>query len=306
MDKQIKDTLRHMFGDNVRFDFPMSELTTFRIGGNAEALCYVQDAEDLRKVVALLGQWHVPHLVVGKGSNLLVRDGGLEGAVLILQGELARVKQKGDPVEGCVAAGAGAPLSDLLAHCRQRGWSGLEFLAGIPGTVGGAVVMNAGAFGGEIGDCIEEVQFLVPGKAIAKRSRDDLEFRYRSLALEQGCIVVQGNFRLQKSSSGTVARRIAENLKRRRETQPMAYPSAGSVFKNPPGDYAGRLIESAGLKGEAIGNAKVSEDHANYIVNLGNARAQDVLALMDLIQTRVRENTGIDLEPEIKVVGREY
>jgi UDP-N-acetylmuramate dehydrogenase len=273
---------------------------------NAEALCYVQGAEDLRKVVALLDQWQVPHLVVGKGSNLLVRDGGLEGAVLVLQGELARVKQKGDPAEGCVAAGAGAPLSDLLAHCKQQGWSGLEFLAGIPGTVGGAVVMNAGAFGGEIGDCVEEVQVLVPGKGLGKTSRDELEFAYRSLALERGCIVVQAHFRLQKSSSGIVAQRIAGILRRRRETQPMAYPSAGSVFKNPPGDYAGRLIESAGLKGEAIGNAKVSEDHANYIVNLGNATARDVVALMNLIQRRVRENTGIDLEPEIKVVGREY
>jgi len=305
MEGRIKDVLHDILGRRVRFDCPMSEYTTFRIGGNVEALGHVHSVEDLGKTIVFLKECRVPAVVVGKGSNLLVRDEGMEGVVLVLTGQLALVRQDQKDKER-VVAGGGASLSDLLVHCRNHGLSGLEFLAGIPGSVGGAMVMNAGAFGGEIGDHVEDISLFISEGRLVKRHRRDLRFFYRRLELETGSIVVEGSFRLQTASTEMVGQQIATNLKRRRETQPLEYPSAGSVFKNPPGDYAGRLIESVGLKGTRIGNAKISEEHANYIVNLGGATANDVLALMDLVKEKVREGAGIELEPEIKVMGGGY
>lgn len=194
-------------------------------------------------------------------------------------------------------------MAELLVHCRHRGWSGLEFLAGIPGSVGGAVVMNAGAFGGEVGDRVERLDLFTQEGRFVSVDRSRLKFSYRRFEIAEGTIIVRAHFRLEQASTEMVAEKIAANLKRRRETQPMEYASAGSVFKNPPGDHAGRLIEHAGLKGKRVGNAKISEEHANYIVNLGGATARDVMALMDLAKKKVRETAGIELEPEIKVVG---
>ena len=250
--------------------------------------------------------------MVGRGSNLLVKDEGLEGVVILLRGPLAGMVQgKTDPSvsnlrahDMTVHAGAGLPIVDLLIHCRDSGYGGLEFLAGIPGTVGGAVAMNAGSFGKEIGDWVKEINVITAGGDIVARNRSQLQFSYRALHMEKKSVIIGACLKVDIEGMKTVTKRIAGYLKRRKESQPIEYPSAGSVFKNPPNDYAGRLIEHAGLKGKKIGGAMISEKHANYIVNTGDATAKDILGLLSLTQGKVKKETGVKLEPEIKVVGR--
>jgi UDP-N-acetylmuramate dehydrogenase len=240
---------------------------------------------------------------VGKGSNLLVRDGGIPGVVIFLEGRLAEVRECGKNNQ-VLLAGGGATLADLLNTCKAKGLSGLEFLAGIPGTVGGAVVMNAGAFGGEIGNRVRKLRIITGEGEMIDRDRSETRFSYRKSSIPEDAIVIEVSFQLERSESEIVGENMGDCLKRRKKSQPLAFPSGGSVFKNPPGDHAGRLIEKAGLKGKKIGGALISPKHANYIVNTGDAGAEDVLALMALARERVRRETGIELEPEIKVVGR--
>jgi len=303
MDKRQKDDIRRLAGETVRFDCPMAQYTTLGVGGPAEVLYETDDLETLRRVIVYLNRERVPYVVVGRGSNLLVRDEGLDGLVIILRGSLASVKRNATDASELMAGG-GLVLSDLLVHCRSFGLGGLEFLAGIPGTIGGAIAMNAGAFGKEIGGRVRELHTLnATGDMTAKR-RSDLNFSYRNLQLEKGSIIVASVLKIDLESEKTVAERIANYLKQRKETHPIEYPSAGSVFKNPPHDYAGRLIEQVGLKGKKIGGAMISEKHANYIVNTGNATAEDILALMSLAQEKVMAETGVGLEPEVRVAGR--
>jgi UDP-N-acetylmuramate dehydrogenase len=282
----------------------MDGYTTFRVGGQAEALYEAVDLEVLKRVLAYLDKEHIPYLVVGRGSNILVKDNGLEGLVILLGGSLARVEEK-ETDDISVLAGAGLHLVELLSYCRSSGLGGLEFLSGIPGTVGGAVVMNAGAFGEEIASRVKEIHVVnTRGDLIIRDRSSELEFSYRKLNMEKGSVIVRVLFRLTSEAEGTVAKRISDYLKRKKESQPLEYPSAGSVFKNPPDDYAGRLIEKAGLKGKKIGGAMISEKHANFIVNTGGAKAKDILDLMYLAQETVKKETGIQLEPEIRVVGK--
>jgi UDP-N-acetylmuramate dehydrogenase len=282
----------------------MDGYTTFRVGGQAEALYEAVDLEVLKRVLAYLDKEHIPYLVVGRGSNILVKDNGLEGLVILLGGSLARVEEK-ETDDISVLAGAGLHLVELLSYCRSSGLGGLEFLSGIPGTVGGAVAMNAGAFGEEIASRVKEIHVVnTRGDLIIRDRSSELEFSYRKLNMEKGSVIVRVLFRLTSEAEGTVAKRISDYLKRKKESQPLEYPSAGSVFKNPPDDYAGRLIEKAGLKGKKIGGAMISEKHANFIVNTGGAKAKDILDLMYLAQETVKKETGIQLEPEIRVVGK--
>jgi len=303
MDTDQKAKLLKIVGEDVRFGCPMAPYTSLRVGGEAEALYEARNLQDLQKVIGYLTEEHIPYLVVGRGSNLLVKAEGLEGVVILLGGLLGRLEHPGTE-DGNVLAGAGLPLSDLLRHCRRRGLGGLEFLTWVPGTVGGAVCMNAGAFGSEIGDRVAEIHLLQPGGDLEVRNRSGLRFSYRSLRMEKGRVIVRVRFRLTVESEGVVSQRMANFTNRRKESQPLEYPSAGSVFKNPPNDYAGRLIAEAGLKGKRIGGAMISDKHANFIVNTGGAKAEDVLALLTLAQDVVREKTGIELEPEIQVVGK--
>lgn len=303
MDEEQRTRLTELGGGGIRFDCPMYEYTTFRVGGNVEALYAAQKLDELRRVISYLGRQDIPYLVVGKGSNLLVTDGGLQGVAIILQGELAAIeKSKRTPAE--VRAGGGMTLGGLLAYCRGEGLSGLEFLTGIPGTVGGAVAMNAGAFGKETGDVVQDVLTVTPRGDLEAQSRSDLDFSYRRSSLAQGALVVRVTFQLRAQSPERIARRTADYLTMRKMKQPLEYPSGGSVFRNPPNGYAGKLIEGVGLKGRRIGGAMISSKHANFIVNLGGAKAADILALMNLARERVKEETGIELEPEIRVVGR--
>ncbi len=302
MDERQKTELLRIAGPQVRFDSPMSRLTTFRVGGNAEAIYESTDPEGLCRVIWYLVKEKIPYLVTGRGSNLLVRDGGISGVVILLSGAHAEIdcKKFGHSE---ISVGAGLSIADLLIWCREAGISGLEFLAGIPGTIGGAVAMNAGAFGNEIGARVSEMRLVTPRGEFSVVDSSLLKFSYRALDLEKGAVIIQVGFRLNRESGKTVSERIAGYLRRRKETQPLEYSSAGSVFKNPANDYAGRLIEQAGLKGKKIGRAMISTKHANFIVNAGGATAADILGLIDAAREAVRRTAGVQLELEIQVVG---
>ncbi|MDY6973333.1 MAG: UDP-N-acetylmuramate dehydrogenase [Thermodesulfobacteriota bacterium] len=311
MEKRQKEYLATLAGEKVRFNCSMSQYTTLHVGGKAEALYEATDQEELREVISYLDEQHIPHLPVGRGSNLLVKDKGLEGLVILLRGPMAAIESKRTDLsalnaERCgltIMAGAGMHVADLLIYCRGEGLGGLEFLAGIPGTVGGAVAMNSGAFGEETGERVRKIHVIGPRGNVAVKNRSQLKFSYRGLELEKGSVIIRVCFELNQETEGIVAERITGYQKRRKETQPLEYPSAGSVFKNPSDDYAGRLIERAGLKGKRIGGAMISDKHANFIVNTGGAKAEDVLALLDLAREKVKKETDIELEPEIRVVG---
>lgn len=302
MDETQRRGLVEIMGENIQFDRAMSEYTTFRIGGKADAICFVQGLGELQQVFSYLNKEKIPYLLVGKGSNLLVRDGGFKGAVIIMRGQLATIKQH-EKNDRMVLAGGGLTLRDLVRFCSQRGLGGLEFLSGIPGTVGGAVTMNAGAFGRAMGDVVQQVDLVTPEGEFTSRNRSDLTFSYRASSIREGSLVVRASLQCSQETSEIVSGRVAEYLTRRKVAQPLDYPSAGSVFRNPPNDHAGRLIEQAGLKGKKIGGAMISPKHANYIVNTGGAQAEDILRLMEMAKEKVREATGVELEPEIKVVG---
>jgi UDP-N-acetylmuramate dehydrogenase len=302
MDKRQRRELIEIMGQSVHLDRAMSEHTTFRIGGKADAVCFVQEIGEIQKLLSYISKENIPYLVVGGGSNLLVRDGGFKGVVIIMREHLASIEQHGIN-EQVLVAGGGLPLSNLVKHCSQKGLGGLEFLAGIPGTVGGAVIMNAGAFGKDMGTVVQSIEMLSPQGELISRDRSDLLFSYRASSFQEGTLVIRANLKCTRETPQVVSKRVAEYLGRRKATQPLEYPSAGSVFKNPPGDYAGRLIEETGLKGKKIGGAMISPKHANYIVNTGDARAEDVLALMAMAKEKVRDKTGVELEPEIRVVG---
>ncbi|MFH1487270.1 MAG: UDP-N-acetylmuramate dehydrogenase [Pseudomonadota bacterium] len=301
MDERQKSELLREAG-NVIFDCPMDGYTTLSVGGKAEALYRAGDIVSLQRVVSYLACEEIPYRVIGKGSNLLILDGGINGVVITLCGELADFRPeagKGEPIR----AGGGLALADLIRKCTRRGLGGGEFLAGIPGTVGGAVAMNAGAWGGEIQELVTGIEIINATGDVASMDRHHLDFTYRCLSLPGGAVIIKVALDLKQETSEIVAGRVSEILKRRKAKQPLAFPSGGSVFKNPPNEFAGRLIEEAGLKGKRIGGAMISEQHANFIVNTGGAMASDILALMNLAREKVKARTGIDLEPEIQVVG---
>ena len=299
MDERQKKELIGLLNKDVHFGCPMGHYTTFRVGGKAEALCAVKDLRKLRDLLSFANRESLPYLVVGKGSNLLVKDAGLKGLALLLEGEFGALEE----TEGVIQAGAGLGLAELVRFSQKRGLAGLEFLAGIPGTVGGAVAMNAGAWGKSTGDVLARVEILTADGQRVALNRSALGFGYRKTALPVGSIVVKARFKGTADRPEAIGERVRDYLERRKAGQPLEYPSAGSVFKNPPEDYAGRLIESVGLKGKRVGGAMISDKHANVIVNVGGASAEDILSLMNTARRRVREQTGIELEPEIKVVG---
>ncbi|MBW2000694.1 MAG: UDP-N-acetylmuramate dehydrogenase [Deltaproteobacteria bacterium] len=285
----------------VDFDYPMSELATAGVGGKVAALCHVRHVSALKHLVAFLSEEHIPYFAVGKGSNILVMDEGFGGVVIVLEGNLSEVE---GPEHGknSLRTGAGLALARLLSYCRDEGLGGLEFLAGIPGTVGGAIAMNAGAFGFEIGPLVREIGVVAAGGETKVMRAPELKFSYRSVSLPRGTVIAQAVIGVREDEPERIGSRISENLARRKEKQPLEYPSCGSVFKNPHGDFAGRLIEQAGLKGRRVGGAMISPKHANFIVNTGGATAKDFVQLMDLARREVRKRTGIELDPEIRII----
>jgi UDP-N-acetylmuramate dehydrogenase len=302
MDAQARERIRNIGGEAVSFDMPMSHYTTFGVGGNAEAVFRAKSIEGLREMVDYLKGEGIPYLVVGRGSNLLVCDDGLKGVVIVLNGGLASIETP-TTGESYVKAGAGAALNTLVNFCTQRGLAGLEFLAGIPGTLGGGVAMNAGSWGMEIKDVISEITILTGEGVVEGKGKGDLKFEYRGLDLAKGSIILNGSLSLSLDRPVSVKKRVISYLDDRKKRQPTDIRSAGSVFKNPEGDYAGRLIEAAGLKGRRVGGAMISPKHANFIVNTGGASATDIMALMDLAVETVREMFKVELAPEIRIVG---
>lgn len=296
----IAARLRSIFRGELKVDEPLSKHTSFRIGGPADFLAIPADREELNSLLQFAVNAAVPFFILGRGTNILAPDQGFRGLVIKIADRLDKTRFEGQHlvVEG------GASLSRAAWMAVERGLAGLEFAVGIPGTVGGGLVMNAGAFGGDLGRLAVEVTVMDLRGGIRVLPREELSFGYRTSSLAGGkAVVVEAVLRLQEADAAMLASRARENLERRRLTQPLGLPSAGSVFKNPPGDFAGRLIEAAGCKGLCRGDACVSELHANYIVNRGSATARDVLALMEEIQEKVGKAFGVYLEPEIQVLG---
>lgn len=279
----------------------LARFTSLRVGGRADLLICPASLPDLLEAVRFLHRRKVPYLLLGRGSNLLVREGGVDGVVLRVGRGCRELRVQGNRL----LAGAGTPLAQLAWVAARHGLAGLEFAVGIPGSVGGAVAMNAGAHGGCVADVLEAAHLVGPGGEVNRVPAAELDLGYRtSRVLREKQAVVAAEFRLVPGEPGAIRRRMLANLEARNATQPLAWPSAGSVFRNPPGAYAARLIEAAGLKGFTVGGAQVSEIHANFIVNRGGATAGDVLAVIEAVRARVREQHGVELELEIQVVGR--
>lgn len=290
------------FKGKVLFNVPMAEYTSLKIGGPADVMAFPQDEGDLKDLMAFAESKGFPFFILGAGTNLLVRDGGIRGIIINMCEGFKEALWQDD---NKVVAGAGMKLSDLLTQCREKGLSGIEFATGIPGTIGGAVTMNAGAYGGEMKDVVEGVEVM--GKKGQKTfiPAKEIGFAYRRTELPKGSVVIRAHMGFKKADPEEIKEKIKGFRERRKGTAAVTFPNAGSIFRNPEGNFAGRLIEEAGLKGQRAGEAEVSDIHANYIVNRGRARAKDVLSLMALIRDSVYSRTGIVLEPEIKVVGED-
>lgn len=283
----------------VRAREPLARHTSFRIGGPADVLVAPDTADELAAVVRVTVAVGVPLTMLGGGSNMLVGDGGIRGVVVKLGRGFRGVAWDGP----CVEAGAAVQLGKLAREAAQRGLAGLEYAEGIPGTVGGALYMNAGAYGGEVSGAVDEVEGVDTAGAVRRLAGTTLAFTYRRTALPAGFVVTAVRFRLRPEGADAVQSRLDAARTRRTASQPHGWANAGSIFKNPPGDYAGRLVEAAGLKGTRVGGARISEEHGNFIVNEGEARAADVQALMQQAQRAVWERSGVWLEPEVRLVG---
>lgn len=294
---------KDLAGLKLSFDKPMAELTTFKIGGPIDLLVEPDNPVELERTLEFCLANNQPWLIIGSGSNLLVRDGGIRGVGVKLCGEFAEWEIK----ETMVSAGAGVSLAKLAKEASERGLSGLEFACGIPGTVGGSVYMNAGAYNGEISQVVTGVQAVRAGQGTVWFEKADLNFAYRSSRFQRETkeVVTRVEFSLNREQSELTRARVNEYTCLRESKQPLEMPSAGSVFRRPKGYFVGPLIEEAGLKGFTIGGAQVSPKHAGFIVNTGGATAQDVLSLIAHIQKIIKDRNGVDLVPEIKVVGVE-
>ncbi len=278
---------------------PMSRHTTFQVGGPAEV--YVTpDARSIGSVVRYCREAKVPYLVIGNGSNLLCGDGGVRGVVIEIGRRMAAID-----VTGCrIQAEAGALLSAIATAAAQEALAGFEFAAGIPGSIGGAAVMNAGAYGGEMRDILTEVAVLAEDGEVRTVPAAELDLSYRHSAIpERGWLVLSVTLGLTKGRTVDIRARMEELKERRTSKQPLEYPSAGSTFQRPEGHFAGQLIEEAGLRGHRIGGAQVSEKHCGFIVNTGSATAADIRALMSYVEERVHATSGVWLEPEVRMVG---
>ena len=299
--------LKEILGeDHVFPEEPMHKHITFRVGGPAEWYVRVDTVEQLQQVLTACKEQEVPYYVIGNGSDLLVADSGVRGVIIRLTGEFEEIAAKEKVNEGIcdVCAGAGVMLAALSMRAGKKGFTGLEFANGIPGTVGGAVLMNAGAYGGEIKDTIVAADVLTKEGEVKHLGNEELKLSYRhSMMMESGDIVLRAYFRLTVRPKLQIFAIMESYRKARQEKQPLEYPSAGSTFKRPEGHFAGKLIQDAGLQGYSIGGAMVSTKHAGFVINAGGATAEDVYRLIQYIRETVKEKFCVELEPEVRFLG---
>ncbi len=297
---------------NVFTDVPMSRYTTFRVGGNVSYLVNVENEEILIALLELLKNNDMPYYLIGNGSNLLVSDQGYDGVMIRLQGEFLHVREisdgRPDDAVGtgffALQVGAAVSLSRSAQSAAEQGLTGLEFAYGIPGTVGGAIVMNAGAYGGEMCQVVESVRLLDEDLQIVTLKNEEMAFGYRSSILKKkSYVVLSAELKLYPGDKKDITAKMNTNMSARKEKQPLEYPSAGSTFKRPEGYFAGKLIQDAGLKGYRVGGAQISEKHCGFVINTGNATASDIYRLIRDVQDKVRETSGVILEPEVIMLG---
>ena len=291
------DDIKKNCRGRIAINEPLSRYTSLRVGGPADYFLEPANKEDVARIVKYLLDQRFPMFVVGKGSNLLVSDDGIRGAVINLESGLTSIVMDGNQV----VAEAGVTIARFVDFTIQQSFKGAEMLAGIPGTLGGAIMMNAGAWGGEISDHLIDVEVLRNGLPVVVK-KEAAGFSYRHSGF-QGEVILRGRFRYPTGDKGEILSARREMLLKRNKSQPLNFPNSGSMFKNPAGNFAGRLIEDAGLKGAKCGDAQISEKHGNFIINLGNARAADVLELLRIARTTVSQKFGVLLEPEVKLVG---
>ena len=298
----IKFQLEQIVGkENIKQNEPMSKHTTFRIGGEADYFVIPETKEQIQSVLLFCKENKMPYYIIGNGSNLLVGDKGFRGVIV-------QIDKTFDEIifvdETTVKAQAGVMLSKLASKIAEKSLTGFEFASGIPGTLGGAVYMNAGAYGGEIKDCIVSALVLDENNEIKTLTKDELELSYRSSIIQKkDYVVLEAVFRFEKGDKDTILEKMAQLNEQRREKQPLNYPSAGSTFKRPEGYFAGKLIMDAGLSGYQIGGAAVSKKHCGFVVNVGDATANDVQTLMQNVDQIVYEKFGVHLEPEVRFLG---
>ena len=289
------------FENEIMIDENMSNHIYFKVGGNADILLTPTKIEQLSETIKICKENNIPYYIIGNGSNLLVKDGGIRGVVIELT-KLNKLQSKGNFIK----AEAGVLLKDVSERAVQNSLTGFEFACGIPGSVGGAVFMNAGAYNGEIKNVILEAEVLDADGNIIILNRDELELGYRtSKVMKENLVVISAIFQLELGDKESIEARVEELTKKREEKQPLEYPSAGSTFKRPEGYFAGKLIQDAGLKGYSIGGAAVSEKHSGFVINKGGATAKDILDLIAYIQAEVFKQFGVELHPEVRILGED-
>ncbi len=302
--RELKKLLSSVKGE-IRYGEPMKNYTSFKIGGVADIMVFPQDLHDLSNILKIAEEERISVFILGKGTNILVKDSGVRGIVVNLQRfDKIMVVSEEDNDETLLFAEAGVSLLRLLNFAATHNLSGLEFASGIPGSVGGAIFMNAGSFDGEIKDVIKSVRMMKMDGEVIEIDRNDIKFSYRNTRLPKG-IILGGAFGLHRGNNKKIKDKMKRLMEIRKGTQPVGAPSAGSIFKNPEGIAAGEVIELVGLKGFRIGDAEVSMKHANFIVNKGKALAKDVLSLINIVREKVKKEKGINLELEVKVVGED-
>ncbi len=301
INKELIDDLKNILAaDDIKINEPMKNHTYFKIGGNVDLLLIPANVDQLLEAVKLLQKHGEKPIVIGNGTNLLVSDKGIRGVVIKVSKKMSNIAVEGDKI----VADSGCLLSQIASKALENALEGFEFAGGIPGSLGGAIAMNAGAYDGEMKDVIDSVVCMNKEGEMFELSNEKLKFSYRHSAIQaEDLIVLQAKIKLQKGDAAAIKAKIDDFAERRITKQPLNMPSAGSTFKRPIGDYASRLIEANGLKGLRYGDAQVSEKHCGFIVNVGEAKCQDVMRLISVIQKTVKDQSGIELCPEVKIIG---
>lgn len=298
----LKEFFKEIYLDNqMEENAPMKNYSYFKVGGPADILLNPSSKEQLVKTIKLCKEKNIPYFIIGNGSNLLIKDGGIKGVVIKLS-ELNSINVDGNKI----TAGCGALLKDVSAVAVQNSLTGFEFACGIPGSVGGAVFMNAGAYDGEMSYVISSAEVInTDGEAISL-SKEELDLSYRSSkVMKENLVVVDATFTLQKGEQNLIKYKVNDLTKKREDKQPLEYPSAGSTFKRPTGYYTGKLIQDAGLKGYSIGGAAISEKHSGFVINKGGATAKDILDLIHFIQKTIKEKYDVELQTEVRILGED-